>query len=930
VMATPVVPRRQPGTALLLAAYAVSLMLWIVVRTGAYGWWSLPVLVPAVLATLGCLWVARYASERRLTERIGWLCLGLGVVAWAIGRGAGTAYETLGAPPVLPALAAHAYLFSPPLLFIGLVLMASERPSISRLRLALEAIADCVPVLGLCWYFVLRPLGAMTKLDPDGRLVALAYPWIDVGVCFWAIVLHHSRRDDATPAVSRLLSSAVGLLALADMASFWLLERLLAGMPVDPGWNDAVWGAGFAICGAAALQQQRHSRAAAVGWQPTSGSSEDSPDADAAHGAMSTPRVLVSSLLSLGTAGGLLWHSYGSVHRLEADVSLVAFGLVSTMLLRQLLVLAENSYLSGQLRLFNRRLEQTVQERTRQLGTLHEIARAANASLEIERVIDGILHGTSILLQADATAIWFVEPSEHPAGRLELLSQLGFDDPARDGLLLSIGERWTRGLHVTLQTCRSVPVPLVATACGAQRAAGGEGNELPSVRSNAKNPARAADMMCASLQWQGKILGVLGAVRWRGQLGDTERALLEAVALEVALALQNARLYHTAVQAADRDFVTGLFNHRAIVHHLEREFQTAQRHGTPLAILVMDLDNFKLINDTHGHVLGDRALKCVAAVLRETCRPRDIVGRYGGDEFVALCPATDVAAARALAATINERLGAAAPLSADGRRLPLSIGCGLAVYPEMAQSQHELLALADMNLYESKISGGSIVGGEERADDDPRSVGGFSALDALVTAVDKRDRYTRRHSEDVTEYSLMIAEELGLSEDTTRTLRLAGLLHDLGKIGIPDAILRKPGRLTDEEHEVMKQHPVLGWLIVSAIPNLSETLPAIRHHHERYDGRGYPDGLAGEEIPLLGRLMAVADAFSAMTTDRPYRKGMPYVDAVTELRRGRGTQWDPEYVDAFLRALGNRSTISSDDALEFAAARAPAGLAPVG
>jgi HD-GYP domain-containing protein (c-di-GMP phosphodiesterase class II) len=157
----------------------------------------------------------------------------------------------------------------------------------------------------------------------------------------------------------------------------------------------------------------------------------------------------------------------------------------------------------------------------------------------------------------------------------------------------------------------------------------------------------------------------------------------------------------------------------------------------------------------------------------------------------------------------------------------------------------------------------------------------------------------------VTEYSLMIARELGLSEDTQRTLRIAGLLHDLGKIAIPDAILKKPGALTDEEFEVMKQHPVLGWLIVSAIPSLAETLPGIRHHHERWDGRGYPDQLAGEDIPLLGRLMAVPDAFSAMTTDRPYRKGLSTPEAIGRLREGAGTQFDPAMVVAFIRALGS-------------------------
>src|SRR5262249_41047819 len=149
----------------------------------------------------------------------------------------------VGAIPAqsLPDVAAIAYLVVPPLLFVALVLLASERPSISQLRLAIEAMADCGPLMALCWYFVLRPLAGTTKLDPQGRMVALAYPWIDIGILFWAIVLDHTRREDAAPVVSRLLALAVGLLALGDVGSFWLLERLLAGAPIQAGWNDAAW-----------------------------------------------------------------------------------------------------------------------------------------------------------------------------------------------------------------------------------------------------------------------------------------------------------------------------------------------------------------------------------------------------------------------------------------------------------------------------------------------------------------------------------------------------------------------------------------------------------------------------------------------------------------------------------------------------------------
>ena len=181
-------------------------------------------------------------------------------------------------------------------------------------------------------------------------------------------------------------------------------------------------------------------------------------------------------------------------------------------------------------------------------------------------------------------------------------------------------------------------------------------------------------------------------------------------------------------------------------------------------------------------------------------------------------------------------------------------------------------------------------------------------LSALVTAVDTKDRYTRHHSEDVLAYSLQIAAGLGLDEDARQTVAVAALLHDVGKVGVPDAVLRKPGRLSDLELKAIQQHPVMGAAIVGAVPGFAETLDAVRHHHERWDGKGYPSGLRGAEIPLIARLMAVADAYSAMTTDRPYRNGMTEAAALAILQDGAGTQWDPACVEAF---LNTRSTVKA-------------------
>jgi HD-GYP domain-containing protein (c-di-GMP phosphodiesterase class II) len=178
---------------------------------------------------------------------------------------------------------------------------------------------------------------------------------------------------------------------------------------------------------------------------------------------------------------------------------------------------------------------------------------------------------------------------------------------------------------------------------------------------------------------------------------------------------------------------------------------------------------------------------------------------------------------------------------------------------------------------------------------------GSELFRAMVSAIDNKDGYTRKHSEEVTQYSLDIARAMNLSEDMLRTIQLAGILHDVGKIGVPDSILRKPGKLTDEEFAEMKQHPVFGALIVGALPGMEHVVLGVRHHHERYDGRGYPDQLAGENIPLIGRIMAVADAYSAMTTTRPYRKGLTERQALAEIQRGLGVQFDPQIGTLFIR-----------------------------
>ena len=382
---------------------------------------------------------------------------------------------------------------------------------------------------------------------------------------------------------------------------------------------------------------------------------------------------------------------------------------------------------------------------------------------------------------------------------------------------------------------------------------------------------------------------------YEGTVQDiTERKALEA---------ERERLLAEALERADHDPLTGLLNHRAFHKRYAEEAERAERTGTTLAVAMVDLDNFKFFNDSYGHAVGDEVLRRVAETLRAGCRRYDVLARFGGDEFALLMPETSPAEAARLAARLERSLERSG-YRPEGSEvaIPLTLSLGLASYPQDGRERSEVLAAADSRLLWTK-TGGS----EEDSLDGLRgllseSFHGFSMLDALVTAVDNKDRYTRRHSEDVLRHALAIARALGLDAQTQRTVQAAALLHDVGKIGVPDRILRKPGPLTEEEFGAVRQHPAMGAAIVGATPGFEGTLDAIRHHHERWDGGGYPGGLVGEETPLLARLLSVADAYSAMTMDRPYRKGKRPDDALAVLRAGAGRQWDPVCVQAFLRS----------------------------
>jgi diguanylate cyclase (GGDEF)-like protein len=583
--------------------------------------------------------------------------------------------------------------------------------------------------------------------------------------------------------------------------------------------------------------------------------------------------------------------------------------IVTAAMLHQRHLLQRNVLLNSELQTAHRRLD-----------TLHHLSLELSTSLNVSQVAQTILEHAMRSMEAGQGALWL---------ETEIASPFETEHE-RNGADKSGGEKRWR-IFAEAETT-------------SENASGAHPLENETWRAVLENNEHewqcGCELVYVPIDWKEGERGAILMKSLHQPCSEESTTLLRNIALLAAPALQNALLYRTASVRAEVDGLTRLTNHRAIHERLNQEVARVHRArethpNTAFSIASLDITDFKLFNDAYGHAVGDEVLRRVSECLRHTFRVSDVVGRFGGDEFLVLLPDTPRSGADILCERVLQRIAAQPFVVADGSPITIRLTCGVASYGDDGLQAIDLLHAADERLYEAKRTGHGIVAQTQKAaplptrlQPDWRDAG---LLETLVTTIDAKDHYTRDHCERVWNYALLIAHHLDFDRNMMEALHLCSLVHDVGKIVIPDAVLRKPGRLSDNEFEVMQQHTVFGEMIVCDLPHLPLVLGGVRHHHEHWDGTGYPDKIAGEAIPLLGRVLAVADGFAAMTLQRPYRRALSLQQALIEVEAQKGKRYDPAIVDAFatmLRSLpddGNalQKALAEKGLLHFAREHAP-------
>jgi diguanylate cyclase (GGDEF)-like protein/putative nucleotidyltransferase with HDIG domain len=466
------------------------------------------------------------------------------------------------------------------------------------------------------------------------------------------------------------------------------------------------------------------------------------------------------------------------------------------------------------------------------------------------------------------------------------------------------------------------------------------------------------------ITYEGKVHGVLGGHKCESeQIWSTDNQnFLRQVADQLSTSVTTARLYRRVERQATTDGLTSLFNHRTGQEKLAEQLRLAERYGRNLCTIMLDVDHFKSINDTYGHPVGDTVLKSVAHIIKRDCRDVDIPVRYGGEEFLIVLPEVNIEGARVVAERLRKTLNREV-ITHEDIQLNVSASLGVACYPDDGDNQHQLLELADKALYMSKRMGRNQVhiaselkfkdlreakpappveaaanpedqaatAAPENAQSSqlpvppgpkaaakPASQPGehesvlvpevVETVKKMAGALYSKSEYNKVHHLETARFAEMVAKVLGLSAKQVEQIRVASLLHDVGLLRVPEDIINKKGQVTADELKMLMQHPTLGADMLRSVPALKEICDILEHHHECWDGTGYPRGLKGDEIPLAARIVSIVEAYHAMISDRPYRPAMSPEKAKRVLKSAAHTQFDPFLVDIFLAVLAELET----------------------
>jgi diguanylate cyclase (GGDEF)-like protein len=543
-------------------------------------------------------------------------------------------------------------------------------------------------------------------------------------------------------------------------------------------------------------------------------------------------------------------------------------------------------------------LREQLKEREQELSVINRSNAIISSSLDIQRIYDNFIKELKNVVDVDWAAIGVIEDSE--IHFMAIFTEIG--SPWKVGERIPIkgsATEWVVAHHKTL---------IESDLTVENRFSMGKYHLQQSLRTIAFMPLIISN----------QVIGALSVGSRKPDAYNTRHIkLLEQLASQISMPIENARLYAKSEHMARVDSLTGLLNRRSLDEILPSEIGRHSRYGGVFSLMVLDLDSFKALNDNYGHLAGDELLRQVGIIMSNAIRESDRAFRYGGDEFAILLPQTTIEAATKVAERIRQQTYAMMEIGTK----PISVSLGLASWPADGVVANDIIAAADVALYQAKRAGGnrtqcSVIKFNSAAKDAARSnethdSNALSAIFAMAATVDTRDRFTQNHSKRVHEFSIAIGNGLGMKPLELNLLGTCALLHDIGKVGISDEILNKQEVLSENEWETIKSHPMLGAAIVSHSTQLKPCIAGILHHHEKYDGTGYPDALKGEEIPLESRILAIADAFAAMTSERVYSKELTYEVAISEIKSGAGVQFDPKLVKIFVEVIPH--TIASPD-----------------